>query len=457
MARKILLKDDGLQNSNSPVGFKFLGLNGGDLGVKEGGEVNKIVGDLNSYITDQEFYQFGDKQLIPDYYYYGQFEKNEEAYHLVSMREITDNTFQDAGREGFGLYLATFREQGSKLIIVDIVDIQENYPISELIFAGTSKAYNGTLYSDDDFIYIDGLPLDTQYFDTDEDILLYFPWVNREYLIIKPISVVEGENSLRINFTPTAELESYLYQEAYIFTPTLGGNGNYEIPILENNFYDFSNSVNSTSRLINGKSGGVNFLFYDYIEISETKKNTFLSFDVDVNDLGEISITNFTDRKPDDEDADNWSNILTGYDSFRTVSETYYGKETTFDSPEIFYLITEYTVSDVLKFDLLSYDIKTNTLTVMVQDFENWWGENSDVPYENITVFGSRIVVHNNKVVLWIGDNAYVNDGYVDLFNLNSYIVEFNPNRVIALNTPLLDYSFPVISKDKIYFVTVLQ
>jgi hypothetical protein len=419
--------------------------------------INKI--DVDSFITNQEFYEFGDKQLIPSDYYYGSFEKGENTYHLIGMVEITQNTFDYVYRPGVGFYLATLKEEGSQLVLVDIVDVQENYPISELVFVGTNKAYNGTLYSDEDFIYIDGLPLDTQYFDTNEDILLYFPWINNEYLIIKPISVVEGEDSLRINFTPNVELESYLYQESYIFTPTLGGNGNNQIPVLENSFYDFSGSINSTNRLVNGTSGGVvNILFYDYIDISETKKNTFLSFDVDVNDLGEILISNFIDRKPDDEDVDNWSNILTGYDSIISNSETYYGKSLTFDNPEIFYLITEYTVDDVSKFDFISYNIKTATLDVIVEDFESWWGENTDVPFENISIY-ARIVPHNNKVVLWMGDETYNYDTgtFNDQFSLNSYIIEFDPIKIHKLETPLVDYSIPVISKDKIHLVTALQ
>ncbi len=47
MPKKIILKEGGLNGSNSPTGYKFLGLDNGDLGLKSGETLN-IIGSTGA-------------------------------------------------------------------------------------------------------------------------------------------------------------------------------------------------------------------------------------------------------------------------------------------------------------------------------------------------------------------------------------------------------------------------
>ncbi len=314
-------------------------------------ESNDIA--VDSFITTEEFYEVGDKQLIPDDYYYGSFEKGENTYHLIGMVEITTGTFDSVNRPGVGFYLATLKEKGSQLVLMDTVNIEEE---------------------------------------------------------------------LSVDFSD--------YEDTYEF---------------------YAENSTDIQRFINGTfDGKVNFLLFNYIDNFEPIKNTFLSFDVDVNNSGEISITNVVDRKADDETVDTYDNIFSGY-SITQISETYFGKETTIDNPEITYLFVEEGDNYSSRIDFLSYNLKTDTLDVIIEDFESWWNENAEVSFENISLSGTRIVIHNNKLVLWVAET------FINQLDGNSYLVEFNPDKITALNITLNDFSVPLISKDKIHLVTVLQ
>lgn len=213
------------------------------------------------------------------------------------------------------------------------------------------------------------------------------------------------------------------------------------------NYQEYENfRASQIPRAINGLSEyKVNILLFNYVDSSPQIKNTFVSFDVTINDDGKINIQKFTDRKSNDPSTNNYENILQGY-IIDTTNENSFGKELIYNNSHIFYFLVYNENENRNAF--ISYNLKTNVLNTIVENLQTWWESNTNIPFD-ISFKGSRIIVKSDKPTIWAQDNT-INSG----LGFKTYFLEFNPDKITQLGIENNDFSRTLISENKIFLIT---
>jgi hypothetical protein len=344
--KKVYLKDE---FGRAIPHFNGLGNNVNDVTLKtaadyyeieEGGFISRLIPNANSGP------------------YFGYFEKSSGNYHLVGMCKIAvDPEWESANRQGEGFYLATFKEDGNDLTLVNIVNVET--------------------YLEMDILADLGIDL------VDQNISNYFPLVN-----------------------------------------------------------GLSNEV-------------LNFSYFDF-NFSNEGLNTYLYFNVSLDNNGLIVIDDdsVSKRIVDDEDEDTYGNLfgLGESDFIFSFGFFQYGKEFTVnpENPLEFYFIKATTDEfEVTTYSYEKYDFETNTTTIIISDLKVWWDARStEVDFDEFFPGVWKIVPHPLKTVMF-----FERSSGSTIFEGQHFLLDFDENIVTEFNGGLSDYTRIHITENKVYVI----
>jgi hypothetical protein len=386
MARKILLKTGGF-TAPVPTGFKALIVDNNEQ-IALGGANSKssyYVKDSksNTLISDAEYYAWGTYSIYPADYW-ATFKQSSDTFHLVDMRTVLPtHDFFDNDKQAEYLF-GIFKENGSQLNfcgafdpmeLVDINDYIEDY--REVISYDITNG--GSSYSTTETNVVTtggsgtGFTVDIECGDADGII-----------------------TNVTINNAGTG----YKVDDVVIIS---GGDSNAQLTITDVSYSNYNYTNNIFTKDFIKTDGGLKMvnMLWDW-DVDNSLTNRYFELDITLSDSGSITgLTCSNFRNLQSPDNSSLEELNPGW----TIGEFNYLEsfcQKSFADLRLWYFTRTNDSTDQI--DYCKYDLVSNTIEVILEDIETWWGANADVDWTDadgntISVRGG-ILPHPDKPLL---------------------------------------------------------